>query len=361
MTRPRPAGTALFTVLILLFGLALQPVTAPSAHAGPDTKAKLSAAQAQAEKLRSTLAELRAKEDWTNERLAYAQQQLAGATSQSISADQHEDNLADAAAEAAADLAHRVRAIDQSGGAAALYTEAWTGTSITDVTSNLAALNAVLGTFSTTADVAVDATTTAAATNDRLADRADSRAVLLRRVERLADDLDQLVTAKQRLLRESNQHIKSLAHELAVEREAAAAAQAASLPTGATNAGDNPYAGAAVAAAMSKLGADYVWGAEGPSTFDCSGLVLWSYAQAGLTLPRLASDQYFASTPVDVSDMQPGDLLVYAYNPKDQNTIHHITMYIGNGQMVHAPHTGDVVRVVPVYYDGLFGVGRPGL
>jgi cell wall-associated NlpC family hydrolase len=59
--------------------------------------------------------------------------------------------------------------------------------------------------------------------------------------------------------------------------------------------------------------------------------------------------------------MQPGDLLVYAYDPSDESTIHHITMYIGDGQMVHAPHTGDVVRVVPVYYDGLYGVGRPGL
>ena len=59
--------------------------------------------------------------------------------------------------------------------------------------------------------------------------------------------------------------------------------------------------------------------------------------------------------------MQPGDLFVYAYDTADASTIHHITMYIGNGQMVHAPHTGDVVRIAPVYYEGLYGVARPGL
>jgi cell wall-associated NlpC family hydrolase len=83
--------------------------------------------------------------------------------------------------------------------------------------------------------------------------------------------------------------------------------------------------------------------------------------QAGLVLPRVSSDQFFASTPVPIDQMQPGDLLVYAYDTGDPNTIHHITMYIGNGQMVHAPHTGDVVRIAPVYYEGLYGVARPGL
>lgn len=71
----------------------------------------------------------------------------------------------------------------------------------------------------------------------------------------------------------------------------------------------------------------------------------WAYLQAGLVLPRLASDQYRASTPVPYDQMQPGDLIVYAYNVNDESTIHHIAMYIGNGQMVHAPHTGDVVKV----------------
>jgi cell wall-associated NlpC family hydrolase len=90
-------------------------------------------------------------------------------------------------------------------------------------------------------------------------------------------------------------------------------------------------------------------------------LLQWAYLQAGLVLPRVSSDQWFATTPVPADQMQPGDLLVYAYDVSDADTIHHIAMYIGDGQMVHAPRTGDVVRVVPVYDDGLYGVGRPGV
>ena len=147
-----------------------------------------------------------------------------------------------------------------------------------------------------------------------------------------------------------------------MERRAERRAQAAVTPwSGEVPSGPTPYASAAIAAALSKLGSPYVWGDEGPTTFDCSGLMQWSYLQAGLVLPRVSGDQYFATTPIPTDQMQPGDLLVYAYDLSDGSTIHHIAMYIGDGQMVHAPRTGDVVRVVPVYYDGLYGVGRPGV
>ncbi len=137
-----------------------------------------------------------------------------------------------------------------------------------------------------------------------------------------------------------------MAHLAAVmERRAARRMQESVTPwDGEIPSGPTPYASPAIAAALSKLGSPYVWGTEGPSTFDCSGLVQWSYLQAGLVLPRVSSDQYFASTPIPTDQMQPGDLLVYAYDTSDASTIHHITMYIGNGQMVHAPHTGDVVQ-----------------
>jgi cell wall-associated NlpC family hydrolase len=100
------------------------------------------------------------------------------------------------------------------------------------------------------------------------------------------------------------------------------------------------YAGAAVQAALSKLGDSYVWGATGTTTFDCSGLMMWAYAQAGVSLPRTSQEQghYGASVP-GLAAAQPGDLVVYG------GDMHHIGMYIGNGQVVHAPHTGDVVRI----------------
>jgi len=93
-----------------------------------------------------------------------------------------------------------------------------------------------------------------------------------------------------------------------------------------------------VNAAMSRLNAPYVWGAAGPTTFDCSGLVVWAFQQVGISLPHYSYSLQSGGTPVSVSDLQPGDL-VFFYGGG------HVGIYIGGGQFVHAPHTGDVVRV----------------
>ncbi|GAA2741442.1 MULTISPECIES: NlpC/P60 family protein [Kitasatospora] len=100
------------------------------------------------------------------------------------------------------------------------------------------------------------------------------------------------------------------------------------------------YAAAAVAAAESKLGSWYSYGATGPSTFDCSGLMQWAYGQAGVSIPRTSQAQAGAGTSVgtDIANAKPGDLIIY-YG--DQ---HHVGMYVGNGQIIHAPHTGAQVR-----------------
>ncbi|MFJ5924090.1 NlpC/P60 family protein [Kitasatospora sp. NPDC092948] len=102
------------------------------------------------------------------------------------------------------------------------------------------------------------------------------------------------------------------------------------------------YAGVAVQKAMDKRGSAYVWGATGPSTFDCSGLMVWAYAQAGVSLPRTSQSQAGVGTNVgkDWHNAQPGDLVIY------YNDAHHVGMYIGNGMVVHAPRTGDVVKVM---------------
>ncbi|MFF2080434.1 NlpC/P60 family protein [Kitasatospora sp. NPDC058162] len=100
------------------------------------------------------------------------------------------------------------------------------------------------------------------------------------------------------------------------------------------------YAAVAVAKAMSKQGSPYSWGATGPSTFDCSGLMLWAYGQAGVSLPRTSQEQGHIGTAVTLSTAQPGDLVIYGPD------MHHVAMYIGNGMVVHAPHTGDVVKVM---------------
>lgn len=101
-------------------------------------------------------------------------------------------------------------------------------------------------------------------------------------------------------------------------------------------------AAAALAAAQSALGKPYIWGANGPSGFDCSGLIQWSYAQAGVSLPRTSQGQRYAGRQVPLSEAQPGDVVTY------RGDASHVGMYVGNGQVIHAPYPGAPVRYDPV-------------
>jgi peptidoglycan DL-endopeptidase CwlO len=108
----------------------------------------------------------------------------------------------------------------------------------------------------------------------------------------------------------------------------------------------------ALQAALSKRGSPYVWGAAGPSTFDCSGLTMWAYAQVGITLPHFTGSQWNVGVRISRSQLRPGDLVFFF------SDLHHMGMYIGNGMMVHAPHTGDVVRIAPITGDPYAGAVR---
>ncbi|MGA5162930.1 NlpC/P60 family protein [Streptomyces pseudogriseolus] len=101
-------------------------------------------------------------------------------------------------------------------------------------------------------------------------------------------------------------------------------------------------AAAAVAAARSALGRPYVWGANGPAGFDCSGLTQWAYAQAGVALPRTSQAQRYAGRQVPLSEARPGDLVLY------RSDASHVAMYMGDGQVIHAPYPGAPVRYDPV-------------
>ena len=100
-------------------------------------------------------------------------------------------------------------------------------------------------------------------------------------------------------------------------------------------------------AALSRQGLPYVWGAAGPTSFDCSGLVQWSFAEAGVRMPRVAADQARTGPAVPVSQLQPGDLLFYHTDPTDPGYISHVAIYLGNGKMIQAPQPGQAVEVVP--------------
>jgi peptidoglycan DL-endopeptidase CwlO len=151
-----------------------------------------------------------------------------------------------------------------------------------------------------------------------------------------------------RLKREAEARLKA---ELAAQRAAARAAAESSgsvvapppvnVPTG------NPGAGHPQAAqiALQYLGVPYVWGGASPSGFDCSGLVMYVYAQLGISLPHYTVAQWNATLPISQSEMAPGDLVFF-------DGLGHVGIYIGNGEFVDAPHTGAVVRI-----DSLAGWG----
>ncbi|NJQ06130.1 C40 family peptidase [Streptomyces lonarensis] len=152
--------------------------------------------------------------------------------------------------------------------------------------------------------------------------------------------------------------------EAAAQREAEAAADRASRSDGRTDTpstsggggggggsavapggggGGSSYAQSAISAAQSKIGAPYVFGSTGPTTFDCSGLTGWAYKQAGISLPRTSQAQAAAGTRVSADQLQPGDLVLY------YGGLTHIGIYVGNGQILHAPRTGSTVSYAPLH------------
>jgi len=113
--------------------------------------------------------------------------------------------------------------------------------------------------------------------------------------------------------------------------------------------------GSAIAAAQSQLGVAYKFAASTPGVaFDCSGLTKYAWAQAGVSLPHQSSQQYAVTPHVPKDQAQPGDLIFY-YSP-----IGHVAMYLGGGMLIHAPATGDVVKISPVNWSKVVGVSRPG-
>ena len=111
---------------------------------------------------------------------------------------------------------------------------------------------------------------------------------------------------------------------------------------------------AALQAAESRRGLPYSWGAAGPAAFDCSGLVQWAFAQAGISMPRVAADQARTGPAVPVSQLQPGDLLFYHTDPTDPGYISHVAIYLGKGWMIQAPQPGMDVQVVPASFGAQF-------
>jgi cell wall-associated NlpC family hydrolase len=170
--------------------------------------------------------------------------------------------------------------------------------------------------------------------------------------------LDEIAAAEQRLAEEKATVDEKLAEAKdllsrleAEEREAMTASRAAPRVPDVEASGN---AAAAVNYAMAQVGDAYVYGAAGPDAFDCSGLTMMAWAQAGVSLPHSSSAQYSSGPHIAASDLQPGDLVFY-YQP-----ISHVGMYIGNGMIVHAANPSTGVTTAGLYSMPYSGAVRPG-
>ena len=115
-----------------------------------------------------------------------------------------------------------------------------------------------------------------------------------------------------------------------------------------------PGAAKAITIARKYLGTPYQWGGDNPKTgFDCSGLVQYSFGQAGISLPRVADEQAAATWHVSYTNAQPGDLVFF-----DSPDVGHVGIYLGGGMMLDAPHTLAFVRIEPIWWSSLVGFGR---
>jgi peptidoglycan DL-endopeptidase CwlO len=124
------------------------------------------------------------------------------------------------------------------------------------------------------------------------------------------------------------------------------------IPPGDIAAPGSPVASTVIQAALSRIGSPYSWGAAGPGAFDCSGLVMWSFQQAGISLPHSSQALAAGGQPVSRDQMEPGDLVTYYSDAS------HVGIYIGDGMMVHASTYGTPVRVAPVDNAPIYNVRR---
>lgn len=165
----------------------------------------------------------------------------------------------------------------------------------------------------------------------KLGDLADTRTELKKKKEEVQSKLAEA----QKLLNQLTAAEKAAldAEQARASRDSASRVDLGNVPAA------SGRAAAAFQAAQSVIGSPYVYGATGPSSFDCSGLTSWAYAQAGVSIPRTSQAQANAGTRIySQSDLKVGDLVIF------YSDFHHVGLYAGNGQVLHAPHTGASVR-----------------
>jgi peptidoglycan DL-endopeptidase CwlO len=203
--------------------------------------------------------------------------------------------------------------------------------------------------LATTAHTAQQRATWAA---ERMAEAAEQQAAVLERLHDKETQIRRAADEAKRLYESLDQEY----HDYLADQRAAAQSFSTGIvpPPGGPPPAPNPNAQAAVDAAYSVIGTPYVYGAADPDVgFDCSGLTMWAWGQAGVSLPHSSQMQYSALPKVGRDALQPGDL-VFFYSP-----ISHVGLYIGGGRMIDANHPGDVVNIRSVNWANFAGAARP--
>ena len=347
--------------------LAASTLTAAPAMANPDVRT----AQQQAAAIRDQVEQLQTEAEIATERYNATESRLGDVVTQHLLAQRRLDAAKAAAADGASQLDRRMRALYMAGGSLSLVATVLDATDVNDALTRLRAVRSIVSADRTSLNGATGEVAGAEALEAQLRALAKESTRLQVAAARTADHVRELLSRRQAVLDAADQQVARLVAEQEAAARQAAASQFAARLAAARSAltvdpsllgGDqapNATAAAAIAAAQTRIGLPYVWGATGPGAFDCSGLTQWAYLQAGVTLPRVAADQWNSGPHPDLAQLAPGDLLFWATDPSDPSTIHHVAIYLGGGQMIAAPHTGDVVKVQPVYLTEFMGATRP--
>jgi peptidoglycan DL-endopeptidase CwlO len=330
----------------------------------------LANAKHQAASLQVQVTQLQLRVEIASEKFDGAQAELAQLINSQEQATRAATAATVAAQNARAAAESSTRALYMSGGIAGLYAAVLTGENPASLLDGLHSVQVVSDAATASlsnVDSAVQAAADADANVAALRTRQDT---LTAQAASASTDAQSALAQEQAILDNTNAEVVALEAQLQIQideqnaaKDAAtlAAAQQAALAAGIQGGTPTQLAVTAIDAARTQLGKPYVYGGSGPDSWDCSGLTQWAFAQAGVLLPRTAADQYAAvPTKVQLGDLQPGDLLFWATNTADPSTIHHVAIYLGAGEMLAAPHTGDLVQIQPVYLDGYIGAVRVG-
>ncbi|HVF21224.1 MAG TPA: C40 family peptidase [Mycobacteriales bacterium] len=260
-----------------------------------------------------------------------------------------------------ADLSEMVGAIYMSGGGDQIISLVTTS-SPTDFLDRAATLDSMARTRESQLRAAATIRRRLTAEQARAAAAHQAAEAVARTADRTRATIEAKVARQERLLNrlETAQARRERLDRLAREARAARAARAARLARASRDRTQPTYTGSAegraaiaVQAAHAQLGKPYRWGAEGPDSFDCSGLTMFVWAKAGVSLPHSSRAQRGMGRSISRSELRPGDLIF-----RGSPTIHHVGIYIGNGTMIAAPQTGDVVKFQPAFAGEYAGAVR---